>query len=334
MEDKLFMKRAIYLAHCADADQVKGNPKVGAVLVCDDKIIGEGYHQKAGKAHAEVHCIKSVPRELRHLIPKSTMYVTLEPCAHTGKTPSCAQMLAQLGLKKVVVGTLDPFPLVSGKGCEILRSAGIEVSVGLLEQECKAIAKVFLTNQKYHRPFITIKWAESADGFIDRKRSIEEKSAKISTPFIQLLTHKMRGEHLGIMIGKCTYIMDHPNLTNRLYPLLPSPEVYILDNHLSLKDELKNHSHWNLISDSYSLNKVLNDMYQDGITSLLIEGGSKVIQSFINAGLWDEIRQEIGTIKLGNGTKAPQLPQTLTPTDTLHIDGHTLLYYAKWHNSL
>lgn len=329
MEERRYMERAIYLASRADNHLIQTNPRVGAVLVHGDLIIGEGYHMQRGKEHAEVNCIASILPQHRHLVVDSTMYVTLEPCAHQGLTPSCAHMLVAEKVKRVVVGTLDPFPEVAGKGCQILRDGGIEVTVGLMEKECKELAKVFLTNQLLDRPYITLKWAESSDGFIDRFRSPQETPDKISTPFIQLLTHKMRGEHSGILIGKNTLLMDCPTLTNRLYPTLPSPRAFVLDRTGSTTPFVFHRQGWQVLTDTNSLSSLMLSLLEQGITSLLVEGGTRVLQSFINAKLWDTIRREVSPITIGNGIPAPTLPHhtLLSHKDT--IDGHQLYYYIR-----
>ncbi len=328
MEDKLYMQRAIYLANCADSNAVKTNPKVGAVLVYNDRIIGEGYHRKYGEAHAEVNCINSVSPEDRQYISLSTMYVTLEPCAHQGKTPSCAHLLVSMGIKRIIVGTLDPYPQVAGKGCDILRSANIDVKVGLMARECRQVAKFFMCNQLHKRPYITLKWAESKDGFIDRIRRTDEAPTMISTPYIQLLTHKLRGEYMGIMIGKGTYLYDHPTLTNRLYPPLSSPEIFLLDSKKKLEKEISDRPHWHIVADSYDLPRMLNNLLAQGISSILIEGGAKVLQSFIDANLWDEIRQEVGNKPLHYGVKAPVLDSAFPATNS-YIDGHLIRHYIR-----
>lgn len=330
MEDIQYMKLAICLASKAENFEVNSNPKVGAVLVYNNTIIGQGYHIRQGEGHAEVNCITSVPVNLRHLIPQSTMYVTLEPCAHQGRTPSCAKMLVDQKIKKVVVGTLDPFPKVAGKGCEILREGGVDVSVGLLEDQCKAVSKIFMTNQLLKRPYITLKWAESNDGFIDFNRNPNEPAAKISSPYIQLLTHKLRGEHSAILIGKRTALMDQPRLNNRLYPGLPSPKVFVIDSHRESDAIPAPKNEWHLIKGTDDLNQVMSNLYDQGVTSLLVEGGAKIIRSFLEQNLWDTIRREVGTINLGAGVEAPQLSSSLSPSHIDNIDRHQLIYY---HNS-
>lgn len=331
MSETLYMQRAIYLASLADEYRVQMNPKVGAVLVYKDRIIGEGYHQEAGKPHAEVNCLESVSPQDQIHIPESTMYVTLEPCAHEGKTPSCAKRLVAERVPRVVMGTLDPFPSVAGRGAQILRDAGIEVEVGMLEEECKELAKVFMVNQLERRPFITLKWAESADGFIDHKREYSKPAAQISTPFIQILTHRMRGAHMGIMVGKGTIIADRPQLNNRLWPLLPSPKVYVLDRSAETLSYVKERKGWQLIDDSTDLKALFEQIYREGINSVLVEGGATLLTALIEAGLWDELRREISPIQLTEGVPAPKLPPSVAPLRSHTLARHTLLYYQNSH---
>lgn len=329
MSEVIYMKRAVYLASLADLHRVRVNPKVGAVLVYQGRIIGEGYHEEAGKSHAEVNCLDSVRPSDRPLIPQSTMYVTLEPCAHEGKTPSCAKRLVRERVKRVVIGVLDPFPEVSGKGAQILRDAGIEVEIGLLEEECKEVAKVFIVNQLERRPFITLKWAESADGFIDHKRTWSEPAAKISTPFIQILTHRKRGEHMALMAGKRTILADHPQLNNRLWDLLPDPQVFILDRRGVTMEYIKKREGWSLIQETDDLKEVFKQLYREGINSLLVEGGATLHSSLIKAELWDEIRREVAPIELYEGVEAPKLPDKALLSRTEVLDRHELLYYRR-----
>lgn len=325
------MKRAIYLASLAPHSSTLSNPRVGALLVHDGQIIGEGYHHRQGEAHAEVHCIQSMKPQHRQLIPQSTMYVTLEPCAHQGRTPSCARMLAQLKPRKVIVGTLDPFPKVAGKGCQIMREAGIEVEVGLLEDECRELAHVFLTNQIKKRPYIILKWAESADGFIDYVRAdASQAPAKLSTPFTQLLTHRLRGDCTGILIGSRTALLDNPSLTNRLWKGLPSPTPIILAGKTTpIPEKYINDPRWMIIQREKDLPSILSDLLDKGITSLLVEGGATILQSFINAGLWDTIRREISPLRLHTGFPAPKMPTSAHLYRTEIFQSNVLLYYSQ-----
>ena len=210
-EDEIYMHRCIQLARngwCGAAP----NPMVGAVIVCDGKIIGEGYHAKCGEAHAEVNAIRSVKNQ--ELLKRSTIYVSLEPCAHYGKTPPCADLIVEKQLKRVVVGCQDPFAKVDGKGIEKLRQAGIEVTVGVLETECLELIERFVTYHARKRPFITLKWAQSEDGFIDLNRTAGEP-VKLSNDFTSMLVHKRRAEHDAILVGTRTALLDNPSLNVR-----------------------------------------------------------------------------------------------------------------------
>lgn len=329
MEDNIYMKRAIYLASLAHHSLTRGNPKVGAVLVHNRRIIGEGYHQVRGEAHAEVHCINSVRPEDKKLIPHSTMYVTLEPCAHQGLTPSCAMMLAKLKLSKVVIGTLDPFPKVAGKGCQILREAGIEVEVGMLEEECRNVAKVFMTNQLEHRPYIILKWAESIDGFIDHNRtSRSESPARLSSPFSQLLTHRLRGDCSAILIGSRTALLDQPSLNNRLWPGLPSPQPIILSGvNTPIPSLYLENPNWIIMKSNTDLISLIQGLYRDGIHTLLVEGGATIHRAFLQAGLWDLIRREIAPTKLQYGVSAPLIPEDARLIHEEQFQEQLLKYY-------
>ena len=210
--DEKYMMRCIQLAQNGKLGAAP-NPMVGAVVVCDGRIIGEGYHAKCGEAHAEVNAINSVKNE--SLLRRSTLYVSLEPCAHYGKTPPCAKLIVSKGIPKVVIGCQDPFSKVAGKGIEILKQAGCEVVVGVLEKACQDLNKAFFTVQLKHRPFITLKWAQSADGFMDVERN-DGEPVKLSSPLTQLIAHKRRAEHQAIIVGTQTARLDNPSLNVRI----------------------------------------------------------------------------------------------------------------------
>ena len=213
--DEKYMARCLQLAQ-SGGGYVSPNPMVGAVIVCNDRIIGEGYHRHIGEAHAEPNAIYSVNN--KELLSQSTLYVNLEPCSHYGKTPPCADLIVKKRIKKVVIGTLDPNPKVSGRGAEILRDAGIEVIVGVLEKECHTLNRRFFTFQINKRPYILLKWAQTRDGFIDHCRSDNSIQAlKISNSITQLLTHKMRSENMAIMVSTNTVLLDNPSLTLRYW---------------------------------------------------------------------------------------------------------------------
>ena len=311
------MYRAIDLALRAEGRLVAPNPRVGAVLVCEGRIIGEGYHQKAGEGHAEVNCFRSIREEDRPLIGRSTLYVTLEPCAHEGRTPSCAKMLARERVGRVVVGTLDPNPLVSGEGIRILREAGIPVTVGFFEKECRELAKVFLAGQEKDRPFVLLKWAESADGFIDTVRKPSEPAARLSTPFTTRLVHRLRSQYAGILVGRNTYEFDRPRLNNRLWPLSPFSPKRILLTHGPVPEG------WIGLREvsPEALRRLRDD---EGITSLIVEGGRDTLRSFMSFGLWDEIRVETAPFLLGKGLPAPGLTASSELFSRETVDGNTI----------
>ena len=313
----VYMHRAIDLALRSEGRAVAPNPRVGALLVCRGRVIGEGYHERVGEGHAEVECFKSIRDEDRPLIGESILYVTLEPCAHEGRTPSCAKMLAREKVGAVVIGTLDPNPLVAGKGIEILRSAGIPVATGLLEEECRRVAKVFLANQERRRPFVLLKWAQSSDGYLDGLRTPGEPAARLSSGFTALLVHRLRSSFAGILAGRRTYELDRPRLDNRLWRVSPfSPRRIMLtrgkvpEGILPLREVTEE-----------ALGELLG---KEGITSLMVEGGAETLQSFIRAGLWDEIRVETAPILLGGGVSAPALPPSARTISRQTVSGHLI----------
>jgi diaminohydroxyphosphoribosylaminopyrimidine deaminase/5-amino-6-(5-phosphoribosylamino)uracil reductase len=278
---------------------------VGAVLVHGDRIIGEGYHQIYGMAHAEVNCIASVQAEDRPLIRESTMYVSLEPCAHFGKTPPCADLIIREGIPRVVVGCRDPFPQVDGKGIEKLRDAGVEVMVGVLEQECLELNRRFFSFHTKHRPYIVLKWAQSINGKIGGNG----ERILISNDYTNRLVHKWRSEEASIMVGTNTALMDDPSLTVRLWKGV-NPVRLVVDRDLRLPQGLRlfdggvrtiifneqvheqrgNVEYYQLAADSNLVHQVAVALYQLKITSVLVEGGAALLQSFIDAGYWDEAR--------------------------------------------
>ena len=211
MEEEKYMQRCIELAGNGLCN-VSPNPMVGAVIVCDERIIGEGYHIRCGEAHAEVNAIRSVKDE--SLLERSTIYVSLEPCSHYGKTPPCADLIIEKKIPRIVIGCQDPFSKVAGRGIQKLRDAGREVIVGVLEAECRQLIRKFITFHTFHRPYITLKWAESQDGFIDLNRTAGNP-VKLSTPLTSMIVHKKRSESDAIMVGTRTALLDNPSLTVR-----------------------------------------------------------------------------------------------------------------------
>lgn len=288
--DEIYMRRCIQLAKNGRKN-AQPNPMVGAVIVYNGKIIGEGYHVCCGEGHAEVNACASVRKEDEHLLKESTIYVSLEPCSHYGKTPPCADLLVSKGFKRCVIGCKDPFAKVQGRGIQKLKDAGIEVTVGVLEEECKALNKCFMTFHAQQRPFVTLKWAESADGFID---------GHISNAYTQMICHKRRAEHQAILVGRKTFEIDHPSLNVREW-VGKSPKRYVVSSQpLTLPEG------YHLIQ-STGVENILNKLYEDGIQTLLVEGGADVLQSFIDSGKWDECYVEKGTMNINGKVKAPVL---------------------------
>jgi len=318
-----YMHRCIQLAQLGEG-MVAPNPMVGSVLVYADRIIGEGYHQQYGQPHAEVNCINSVREGDKHLISQSTLYVSLEPCAHFGKTPPCADLIIKHNIPKVIVGCRDPFKEVDGKGIEKLIAAGIDVIVGVLENECKALNKRFFTFHTKQRPYIVLKWAETANHFIGNKT---KERLLITNETTNRLVHKWRSEEAGILVGTNTAELDNPSLSNRLWTG-KQPVRLIIDKELKLSNSLnlfdnsqstiifnyiqqkEDHGlvYYQLDSDKDFLQQLMLACYQLNIQSILVEGGSKTLQSFIDNNLWDEVRVITNTkLSIADGIPAPVL---------------------------
>ena len=322
-KDEKYIARCIQLAKNGLCNAAP-NPMVGAVIVHHDTIIGEGYHIRCGEAHAEVNAIRSVKDE--SLLKESTIYVSLEPCSHHGKTPPCADLIISKGIPRVVVGCQDPFALVAGRGIQKMRDAGIEVKVGVLEEECRQLIRRFITFHTKKRPFITLKWAESADGFIDLHRTGGQPYI-FSTPLTSMLVHKRRAEHSAILVGRRTALLDNPSLTVRNW-YGKSPVRLVIDKDLTLPENLSlfdgstrtlvftqckdkpNRMNVEFIPLDFSrdiLPQIFDTLYQEKLQSLMVEGGSILLQSFIDAGCWDEAYIEHSSDCLKEGIKAPQL---------------------------
>jgi len=298
--DEKYMQRCLQLAQNGQQN-AKPNPMVGAVIVYNDRIIGEGYHVRCGEGHAEVNAFASVKTADEHLLPEATIYVSLEPCSHYGKTPPCADLIIKKGVRRVVVGCIDEFAKVRGRGIQRLRDAGIEVTVGVLEAECQALNRRFFTFHRLSRPYIILKWAQTANGFIDD----HGKSLPISTPFTKILVHKLRAEEDAILVGRVTNEREHPQLTVREW-CGPDPSRLIIDRHHPLN---------------------LDSLHAHGIQSLIVEGGSKTLRSFIVQDLWDEIRVETAPITVTDGTRAPQLPGSAVLIKKENYDGNEISYF-------
>jgi diaminohydroxyphosphoribosylaminopyrimidine deaminase/5-amino-6-(5-phosphoribosylamino)uracil reductase len=323
MNPEFFMQRCIQLARLG-AGYVAPNPLVGAVLVHENRIIGEGYHQQYGQAHAEVNCIASVKEADRPLISSSVLYVSLEPCAHFGKTPPCADLLIEQKIPKVVIGSRDPFEAVNGKGIERLKAAGIEVLSGILANECNELNKRFFTFHTKKRPYIILKWAQTKEGKI---AGTDAQRLLISNAYSNKLVHQWRSEEAAILVGTNTAAADDPSLTNRLWNG-PSPVRLVIDTALRLpetlqvfnrqvptiifntrkQEEQQNLRYYKISSEEPLMPQLLHALYQLNIQSVLVEGGAKLLQSFIAAQLWDDARIITNTsLQIGEGLAAPVL---------------------------
>lgn len=320
-DDSLYMRRCLQLAAMAEG-HTSPNPMVGAVVVSDGRIIGEGYHRCCGEPHAEVNAIASVSD--KSLLSRSTLYVSLEPCSHFGKTPPCCDLIISCGIPKVVVGCLDPFPEVSGRGVARLREHGVEVTVGVLEEECRWLNRAFMTFQLEARPYILLKWAQSADGYIDCLRRAEEPPARLSDDITRVWVHRLRAVTDAILVGTDTVLKDNPSLTVRYWsgrnPLRVAFDRHgriPLDAHLldgSVPTLLLGNPAGRagvetvLVPDaSDALAVLMDELSRRKIQSLMVEGGSSLLQSFIDAGLWDEARIETAPLLLHEGVSAPTI---------------------------
>lgn len=317
------------------------NPLVGSVVVHNDRIIGEGYHKKAGTAHAEVNAIASV--EDTALLPGSTIYVNLEPCSHQGLTPPCADLIIEKNIARVVISNLDPNPVVSGNGVSRLKQAGIEVITGVLEAEGDELNRRFFTLHRYKRPYVILKWAQSEDGFIDKDRDEDEKGVFwISSPDTQRLTHQWRAHEDAILVGNRTVMIDDPSLTTRQVHG-SDPIRVVIDPNDKIVGEFKvfDGSAPTLIFNSGkiisgadsveyssgSVEDILKELGSRQVTSVIVEGGKATLISFIESGLWDEARVITGSSSLGKGLKAPQLDTKPVKSNT--FAGDTINIYRN-----
>lgn len=324
-----YMSRALELA-AHGRGNTSPNPMVGAVIVAPDgRIIGEGYHRRCGEGHAEVNAIASVREADRSLLRQSTMYVTLEPCSHWGKTPPCAKLIIDTGIPRVVVGAGDPFDKVAGRGISMLRDAGVEVMEGVLADRSCSLNARFMTAHRLHRPFITLKWAQSSDGFIDYQRSAADAPARFSTPLTSMLVHRLRSLHDAILIGSGTVIADRPRLDCRLCPGR-SPQPVILDRRGRITpDKVSTAVEPIILRDYGSLGDAMRQLYDRGITSVLVEGGAAVLQSFVDDALWDVAHVEVAPEAFGSrgAARAPHLAERAATS--FAVDSNTIAIYSK-----
>ncbi|MCL6261575.1 bifunctional diaminohydroxyphosphoribosylaminopyrimidine deaminase/5-amino-6-(5-phosphoribosylamino)uracil reductase RibD [Aquiflexum sp. TKW24L] len=316
-KDELYMWRAIELAELGRG-HVSPNPMVGCVIVHHDIIIGEGYHQLYGGPHAEPNAINSV--EDQNVLSEATVFVSLEPCAHWGKTPPCANLLVEKKVRRVVIGAVDSNPLVGGKGIQILKDAGIEVVTGILENKVRDQNKRFFTFIEKKRPYVILKWAQTQDGYVARENF---DSKWISNSYSRQLVHKWRSEEDAILVGTSTASYDNPQLNVREWEGR-NPVRIVLDRNLTLEkglylfdqsqpticfNQVKSEKSENLefvqLSRGFGVEEVLEDLYQRKIQSLIVEGGAQVLKSFIEKELWDEARVFTGQVQFGTGISAP-----------------------------
>jgi diaminohydroxyphosphoribosylaminopyrimidine deaminase / 5-amino-6-(5-phosphoribosylamino)uracil reductase len=340
--DEQYMNRCLRLAKLG-AGNVAPNPMVGAVLVYEDKIIGEGYHQKYGEVHAEVNCINNVEEENKFLIEKCTLYVSLEPCSHFGKTPPCADLIIRNKIKKVVIGCKDIYKEVSGTGIQRLQNAGTEVITGILEKECIKLNNRFFIFHQNFRPYILLKWAQTANG----KIGSSEKRILISNEYSNRLVHKWRSEEAAILVGTNTALHDDSLLTTRLWQGKNAVRI-IIDTKLKLPSFLnifntdartliynlaKNSTEKNLVyikleSKNFT-EQMLQSLFEMNIQSVMIEGGAKTLQSFINEGLWDEARIITNEeLVIENGLAAPEMKEFILEKQERYLSD-VINYYHK-----
>ena len=311
------MRRCIQLARNG-LQNAKPNPMVGAVIVSGDgRIIGEGYHVRCGEGHAEVNAFASVRPEDEALLHASTLYVSLEPCSHYGRTPPCADLIVRKGVSRVVVGCIDPFAKVQGRGVKRLQDAGIDVTVGVLEEECKELNRRFFTCNERQRPFVLLKWCMTADGFIDDNF----KPVMLSTPFTQMLCHKLRAENDAILVGRVTDERDRPRLDVRLWSG-PDPLRLTLDRNRPFSPDA-----------DFSrpvIPQLFSFLHGKGVQSLIVEGGAETLGRFMDDdNWWDEIRVETSPKSVTGGTRAPQLPQNVRLSKRAEYDGNVIETYVK-----
>lgn len=343
-EQEKYMQRCLELA-AKGFGNVAPNPMVGSVIVYNGEIIGEGYHEHYGMAHAEVNAINAVKD--KSLLKKATLYVNLEPCSHFGKTPPCADLIIEHKIPYVVIGTIDSFAQVCGRGIEKLSKAGIDVKVGVLEDECKELNKRFFTFQEKKRPYIILKWAQTADGFIDKERTDASTPAlKISNDAAQKMVHNWRSKEQAIMVGKNTALLDNPQLTVRKvkgknpirivtdknlaipadYYLLDKTVPTIVFTDIKMNSET-NLEYVNINFDEKIIPQILNELYKRNIQSLIVEGGYNLLNSFIADNCWDEAKVFISEERIHSGINAPEI--ALKPASKEQVDTNILLTYLN-----
>ena len=327
--DEKYMRRCIQLAKCG-RNLSRPNPMVGCVIVADGRMIGEGYHVRCGEGHAEVNAFASVSADNEKLLPEATLYVSLEPCSHHGKTPPCSDLIIRKGIRRVVVGCIDPFAEVQGRGLERLRNAGIDVTVGVLEAECRWLNRRFFTFHEKNRPYIILKWAQTADGFID----CDGKPLAISTPFTKMLVHKLRAEEDVILVGRITDEREHPQLNVREW-CGRSPVRFVLSRSEERGTRFeeggaRKEERGKIRVGTFE--ELFRECREQQLQSLIVEGGWKTLQSFIDQNLWDEIRVETADgfhLTADSSTPAPLLPPNATLYSQQGFGSNIISYYKK-----
>lgn len=330
-QNELYMSRCLQLAQQAEGHTAP-NPMVGAVIVCDGVMIGEGYHHRCGEPHAEVNAIRSVNDQ--NLLMKSTLYVNLEPCSHYGKTPPCAQLIIDKKIPRVVVGMGDPNPKVNGRGIQMLREAGVEVVENVLNQQCHILNKRFVTMYTKKRPFVILKWAQTQDGFIDAWRTTSEiPPLRISNEVTKTLNHQIRSIESAILVGTNTALLDNPHLTARKLNTR-NPVRMVVDKSLRVPSDYRIYDQTTptvIFTDKMVENKtnitfvkldfskaivpqIVDYLYQVNLSSLIVEGGTQLLQAFIDANLWDEVYIETSPEIIGAGVKAPNISMKIIDT--------------------
>jgi diaminohydroxyphosphoribosylaminopyrimidine deaminase/5-amino-6-(5-phosphoribosylamino)uracil reductase len=340
MEHEIFMQRCVDLAYLGQGN-VSPNPMVGCVIVKDGLVIGEGYHSEYGGKHAEIKAIESVLDQKE--IENSTVYISLEPCVHHGKTPPCVHELINRKIKTAVIGSRDSNPIVGGKGIELLKRSGIEVIENVLEEECRKLNKRFFTFHEKRRPYVILKWAQTSDGYLDKNRETDEKGINwISSPESKVLVHKWRSEEQSILVGRNTILNDNPSLTVREISG-KNPTRIVIDSQMQLSKDVNIFSNdaptivfnriqnkkldgveWIKIQET-STKYILEELYKRNIQSVLVEGGSRTLQYFIIDNVWDEARVIVGDIKFGDGVKAPIINKV--PVRAHQFSDHDTIFY-------
>ncbi len=305
-QDEKFIQRCLQLA-VNGRQNAKPNPMVGAVIVnASGRIIGEGYHVRCGEGHAEVNAFASVRPEDERFLPESTIYVSLEPCSHYGRTPPCCDLIIRKGVRRVVCGCIDPFAKVHGRGVKKIRAAGIDVTVNVLEKECRHLNKRFMTFNTLHRPYVILKWAQSVNGFMDD----HFKPVQLSSDFTRMLVHQLRAENDAILVGRITDEREHPQLNVREWSGT-DPERIVLRH-------------------PDTPQRILDRLFEEHKQSLIVEGGAVTLNSFLSAGLWDEIRVETALDQvISEGTHAPELPGDLVLLSQKVYDHQLICTYER-----